>query len=205
MNDEDRIAAVCGPVPRETIARLGALAEAVAAENGRQNLISRATVQQLWERHIVDSAQLLRFDPGGVWLDLGSGAGFPGLVIAMLRTDPVILCEERRLRHEFLAQLVERFDLRHVTILGTKVERAVAHPVAAISARAFAPLDRLLRLAIGFSTEKTRWVLPKGRNAHSELETARRAWHGDFRLEPSMTDPESHIVIAERVAARRAL
>ena len=91
-------------VPRETMARLDAFAALLREENERQNLVSQASLDQLWLRHIADSAQLLRFAPAprASWVDLGTGAGFPGLIVAALHAGPVTLVEERRLRVDFL-------------------------------------------------------------------------------------------------------
>jgi 16S rRNA (guanine527-N7)-methyltransferase len=86
-----------------------------------------------------------------------------------------------------------------VKILCSRLETVVASPFDVISARAFAPLPRLLALAERFSTPESVWILPKGRNAKSELDAARSSWQGDFRLEPSLTDAESRIVVATGV------
>jgi 16S rRNA (guanine527-N7)-methyltransferase len=177
----------------------------LCAESERQNLVSKPSLDQFWARHIVDSAQLLRFagSAAGSWLDLGTGAGFPGLVVAALHGGSVTLVEERRLRVEFLRQAAEVLGLGDRTeILGVKVERVEARPFDVISARAFAPLGKLLTLGARFSTTNTRWILPKGRNAESELEAAESSWQGDFRLEPSVTDPEARIIVAEGVRPR---
>jgi len=190
-------------VPRETMARLDAFASLLSEENARQNLVSAATLPHLWARHIADSAQLLRFspDPACSWVDLGSGAGFPGLVVALLHEGPVTLIEERRLRADFLRRAAESLGIA-VEIVGGKVERMARRPFDVISARAFAPLGRLLDLGTALSTIKTVWLLPKGRKAQSELEALDSSWQGDFRLEPSVTDPEARIIVAEGV--RRA-
>lgn len=187
-------------VPRETLARLDAFADLLREENGRQNLVSKASLDQLWLRHIADSAQLLRFAPSQVasWIDLGSGPGFPGLIVAALHKGPVTLVEERRLRVEFLRRAADVLDLQ-VEILGMKVERVPAHPFDVISARAFAPLEKLLALATGLSTGNSLWVLPKGRNAQSELEALDPSWQGEYRLEQSLTDPEAGIIVAQGV------
>jgi 16S rRNA (guanine527-N7)-methyltransferase len=187
-------------VPRETMARLDQLAALVREENARQNLVSRATLETMWLRHIADSAQLLRFAPAPdcSWIDLGSGAGFPGLVIAALHGGPVTLVEERRLRAEFLACAAAALDLS-AEVIGTKVERVPPRAFGAISARAFAPLPKLLALGQPFSRSGTRWLLPKGKKAQSELESLGASWQGDFRLEPSITDDEARIILAERV------
>lgn len=191
-------------VSRETVERLAHVVDLVTEENKVQNLVSAASLNAIWARHIADSAQLLRHAPAdaGPWLDLGTGAGFPGLVVGVLCDFPVILCEERRLRAAFLMRACDSLGLGHVRVCATRVERLKLPPVATISARAFAPLDKLLTLSHRFSTEKTRWVLPKGQSAAEELATARTKWHGDFRLEPSVTDPNSSIVIAEHVSPK---
>jgi 16S rRNA (guanine527-N7)-methyltransferase len=189
-------------VSRETMARLDVFAELLRDENERQNLVSRGTLDQLWLRHIVDSAQLLRFAPAGAsWVDLGTGAGFPGLIAAALHDGPVTLVEERRLRADFLRRAAEAMALK-VEILQMKAERVPARPFDVISARAFAPLARLLELGTGFSTQKSLWLLPKGRNAETELAALDASWQGDFRLEPSVTDAEAHIIVAEGVRRR---
>lgn len=190
-------------VPRETMARLDAFAALLRAENERQNLVSRASLDRLWLRHIADSAQLLAFAPSstGAWLDLGSGAGFPGLIVAALHGGPVTLVEERRLRALFLARAAASLGVR-VEILQIKAERLAPRRFEVISARAFAPLPRLLALATGFSTTNSVWILPKGRNAATELEALAPSWQGEFRLEPSVTDPDARIIVATGV--RRA-
>ena len=189
-------------IPRETMARLDGFADLLRAENERQNLVSRGTLDQLWLRHIVDSAQLLRFVPAGAsWVDLGTGAGFPGLIAALLHDGPVTLVEERRLRVEFLRQAAEALGVR-VEILQAKAERVPHRPFDVISARAFAPLEKLLSLGTGFSTQKSLWLLPKGRNASAELAALDPSWQGEFRLEPSVTDADAQIIVASGVARR---
>jgi 16S rRNA (guanine527-N7)-methyltransferase len=170
-------------------------------ENERQNLVSRGTLPDVWSRHILDSTQLLRFAPTkSSWIDLGTGAGFPGLVVAALWPGEVTLVEARKLRVEFLHQAAEVLDLqRPPTIFCAKVETVPARPYDVISARAFAPLEKLLRLGLPFSTSETVWILPKGRNAKSELDAARASWQGEFRIEPSLTDAEAGIIVARGV------
>ena len=192
-------------VSRETIERLDAFAAMLREENDRQNLVSAASLEHLWVRHIVDSAQLLRFSPStsASWVDLGSGAGFPGLIISLLHAGPVTLIEERRLRVDFLAHASERIGAA-VELIAGKVEKVKARPFDVISARALAPLPRLLELGTAFSTAKTLWVLPKGRNAQSELEALDSSWQGSFRLEPSVTDAHAAIIVAEAVSRTAA-
>ena len=187
-------------VSRETMARLDRFAALLCEENERQNLVSRASLDRLWLRHIADSAQLLQFvpSPTATWVDLGTGAGFPGLVVALLHRGPVTLVEGRRLRADFLRRAAESLGVE-VEIVAGKAERMEPRPFDVISARAFAPLGRLLDLGTALSTTKTLWLLPKGRNARSELEALDSSWQGDFRLEPSVTDEDARIIVASGV------
>jgi 16S rRNA (guanine527-N7)-methyltransferase len=180
--------------------RLDAFANLLREENQSQNLVSKASLDHVWLRHIADSAQLLAFAPSPTasWVDLGSGAGFPGLVVAALHKGPVTLVEERRLRADFLRRAATVLGLA-VEIVATKAERMAPRPFDVISARAFAPLARLLQLGTGFSTKNSLWVLPKGRNAARELEALDPSWQGEYRLEPSLTDAQARIIVARGV------
>lgn len=181
---------------------LEGFADLLQKECSLQNLVSKSTLDLLWLRHIADSAQLVdHAPPEGAWLDLGSGAGFPGLVVAAMADRPVTLVEERRLRADFLRRAVSAMGL-NAQVIESKLERVPPRPFAVISARAFAPLAKLLELGTAFSTTKTVWLLPKGKNAARELEALDPSWQGDFRLEPSLTDPEASIIVAEGVRRR---
>jgi 16S rRNA (guanine527-N7)-methyltransferase len=189
-------------VSRETL--LARLVEEIRAETAQQNLIAPSTLGAIWARHVVDSAQLLLLanTRGGDWLDIGTGAGFPGMVIACLRAAPITLCEPRRRRAEFLARTATRLGLDHVTVAACKVERlSGVRPI--ISARAVASLDSLFAAAASVSDRETWWVLPKGQSGREEVEAARKTWHGSFHVEQSITDPHSHIVVASGVRRRR--
>lgn len=187
--------------------RLQRLIELVVAENARQNLIAASTIPQIWARHIVDSAQLLPLAEGrgGDWYDLGSGGGFPGLVIACLRDAPVILVETRALRARFLGDCVEALGLTNARVVQSKIEHLrVGAPADVISARAFAPLHKLFAMACHCSDGNTLWLLPKGRNAQLELETARQEWQAVFHVEQSVTDPDSAIILASALQRRQS-
>ena len=179
----------------------------LAAENERQNLIAASTIPTIWVRHIADSAQLLSFDTREgerLWVDLGSGPGLPGLVVAILSARPVLLVESRKRRCEFLRAVAAELGLTHVEIAEAPLERVATRSAATISARAFAPLDRLLDLSARFSTESTRWLLPKGRNAVKELALLPEAWQRMFHVEQSRTDAESRILVgAGKIAAKQ--
>ena len=190
------------PVSRETFDRLEAFVELLKAANERQNLVSASSLGAVWERHIVDSAQLVRFEPraGASWADVGSGAGLPGIVVACLVEGPVTLIEPRRLRADFLHTAVQQLGL-NATVAAKKVER-VGGQFDIITARAVASLDRFLTISQHLSTRNTVWALPKGRNAHSELVEAQRAWQGVFHVEQSVTDADSYIVVGTGVRAK---
>ena len=180
------------------LARLEQLATALAEENRRQNLVSAASMAAVWLRHIADSAQLLAHVPretASPWLDLGTGAGFPGLVIAALRPEAeVTMVESRPLRAEWLERMRFALGLERAAIIGQRLELVETRPYRAISARAFAPLDRLLRLSARFSTADTLWLLPKGQSAQQELHSL-RGWQHMFHVEQSLTDAEAGIII----------
>lgn len=173
-------------------------------ENQRQNLISKPSEAQLWQRHIADSAQLLRFVPRetlgsgaqGTWLDLGSGPGLPGLVIAILCPQmPVTMVESRARRAAFLNRCLAELALRKAQVIGERLERITPFPARAISARAFAPLETLLSLSAPFSTAATRYVLPKGRSAAHELASLRPSIRKMFHVEQSLTDKDAGIIL----------
>lgn len=182
----------------EAAERLELLARMLAEENTRQNLVSAASIRSLWQRHIADSAQLLSHVPREAlspWLDLGTGAGFPGLVIAALRPDcDILMVESRPRRAEWLERARIAMGLDRAKVLGARLELVVSQPVCVISARAFAPLARLLELSARFSTSETLWLLPKGRSAAQELSEL-SGWRHMFHVEHSLTDPEAGLII----------
>lgn len=191
-------------VSRETLSRFCGFVSLLAQENSTQNLVSNAENGEVWHRHIVDSAQLLRLAPvEGAWIDLGTGAGFPGLIVGTLRRDQTVLVEQRKLRADFLLRSIEVLDAGdRITVWRGRAESMAAKPFSVISARAFAPLGRLLEIGARFAAPDTRWILPKGRTARAELEAVRSSWQGEFRVEPSVTDPEAGIIVAEGVRRR---
>lgn len=177
--------------------RLEGIAALLTEENRRQNLVSAGSLAQVWQRHIVDSAQLLAHVPRGTspWLDLGTGAGFPGIVIAALRPDcAVTMVESRTKRIDWLERLIEALDLAKARVAGSRLELVESFPVRAISARAFAPLPQLLALSARFSTKDTIWLLPKGRSAAQELAEL-SGWSHMFHVEQSLTDPEAGLIV----------
>jgi 16S rRNA (guanine527-N7)-methyltransferase len=189
-------------VSRETLGQLDRFAAMLVEVNHSQNLIASATVPELWTRHIVDGAQIFGLaDAQGSWCDIGSGPGLPGLVIAILGGRPMTLNEPRRLRADFLRRAIEELQLREVSVAECKVEQ-LQGSYDFITARAVARLDKLFSMACHLAHSETKWILPKGEKAHSELDEVRGTWQGSFRLVPSRTHPASAIVIAEHVQRR---
>lgn len=129
-------------------------------------------------------------------MDLGSGAGFPGIVLAIMRPDiEVVLVEPRTKRIEWLSRLVGDFALRNCVVAGRRVQEIGCHSVDVITARAFAPLEDLLSLSARFSTSDTFYVLPKGRSAAQELSKLPRRVKNLFHVEQSLTDADAGIIV----------
>lgn len=186
--------------------KLERFAAMLVAENGRQNLVAASTIPHLWVRHIADSAQLVAVgqEGEGLWMDLGSGPGLPGVVAAILSERPTLLVEARKRRCEFLRDVVAELGLGDVEVAEAPLERLETRAAGTISARAFAPLDRLIALSARFSTESTQWLLPKGRNAVKELASLSPAWQKMFHVEQSHTDAESQILVGRgRIVAKQ--
>ncbi|KHS47804.1 MULTISPECIES: 16S rRNA (guanine(527)-N(7))-methyltransferase RsmG [Novosphingobium] len=186
-------------VDAATMERLAHLVSLLLEENERQNLVARGTLPHVWVRHIVDSAQLLHVSretlPAGEWLDLGTGAGFPGLAIAALQPQrPVTLVDSRRLRTEWLQRAADVLGLGNVRVVLSRVEDLPSGPHAVISARAFAPLDKLVTLSARFSTPDTVWLLPKGAGAAQELQMLPESWNHMFHVEQSLTDANAGVI-----------
>ncbi|MET0308903.1 MAG: 16S rRNA (guanine(527)-N(7))-methyltransferase RsmG [Sphingomonas sp.] len=200
----DRVRADFG-VSRETL--LERFAAILRREAAQQNLIAASTLDSLWVRHLVDSAQLVPLSVvagRGAWLDVGSGAGLPGLVAAILLDRPVVLVEPRAKRVAFLRAAAAELGIdKRVTVQPSRIESY--HPInraAIVSARAVAELSQLIASTYHCTDSSTVWLLPKGRNAHSEVEAARANWQGSFHVEPSITQPDSGIVIAQGIRPR---
>ena len=199
LSSEEQARAYCaGLTDSAGMERLERLAAMVVEENGRQNLIAKSSEESIWVRHLADSAQLLthvsRETPP--WLDLGSGAGFPGLVIAAMRPDmDCVLVESRKKRVDWLERAAADLGLSRCRVVGKRLEHVESFEAAVISARAFAPLVKLLELSARFSTQGTLWLLPKGRSAVQEVSGLPRAVGSMFHVEHSVTDTEAGIVV----------
>ena len=206
MNEEQARDAVRAIVGDSAMPALDRFADLIRRESEQQNLVARATLNALWQRHFLDSAQLLPLanDQPGTWLDVGTGAGFPGMVVALVTERPVILVEPRRLRADLLRQVAEQEGIAaRVTVQQAKVERVTGATASVISARAVASLSDLLQSTAHLADMNTLYLLPKGQSATTEMNEARRRFAGLFHVERSITDPASGIVVAHNVKERR--
>lgn len=194
----------CDETTMTALERFGA---ELSAENTRQNLIARPTVDRIWQRHIADSVQLLAHVPretSGPLLDLGSGAGFPGLVLAIARPDlQIVLVESRKKRIEWLQRCSRELGLGNCRVSGSRLENVESFPASLITARAFAPLPKLLDLSARFSTQHTVWLLPKGRSAAQELKEQPNSVQKMFHVEQSLTEAEAQILVGKGIPTTR--
>lgn len=182
---------------RAGMRRLEAFEVLFRAEAARQNLISPATLSSIWSRHFVDSAQLidLAADAGGTWVDIGTGAGFPGLVVALLRDAPIRLVEPRGLRATFLRNVANGLSLSWVEVAEARAE-GVHGNADIISARAVAKVPALLEMTRHLRSGVTTLVFPRGQSGRAELESLPSKWQRLFHVEQSVTDPGSVILVS---------
>lgn len=208
---DDRVRALAmTPVSRETAARLDRFAEKLLAVQAHTNLVAPSTIPDLWTRHVADSLQLLEHAPGArIWADLGSGGGFPGLVLACALADipgvRVHLVESIGKKANFLRDVAESIRLP-VAIHAVRIEDFVKNPpvpIDVVTARALAPLHRILQMAAPLIGRGAVGLFLKGQDVASELTEASKSWMIDATLLPSKTHPDARIVAVRR-AVRKA-
>jgi 16S rRNA (guanine527-N7)-methyltransferase len=188
------------------MADLELLRTMLADWNERMNLVSAASLAQFWPRHAFDSAQLLQIAPGAfTWVDIGAGAGFPGLVLAILLKGEdgakVHLVESVAKKCRFLEAVVEALDLP-AAIHNDRAEN-LSLKVDVVTARAVAPLGRLLGFAKPYFAKGAVGLFHKGRGAESEIADARAAWRFTCEIIPSLSDPEGRILKVEGLSRVR--
>jgi len=187
-------------VSRETLARLRRYAELLGSWQGAVNLVSRRSLADLWRRHMLDSAQLLPLAPGArSWLDLGSGGGFPGLVLAILGAREVHLIESDGRKCAFLREAA-RVSGAAITVHEGRIEAIAPWPVDVVVARACAPLARLLGYAAPFVAPHTLCLFLKGQDVEKELTEATRYWNMEIKRQKSASDPEGTILILRKLS-----
>jgi 16S rRNA (guanine527-N7)-methyltransferase len=197
------------PVSRETVARLDRFVALLLEWRQRVNLIGASTIPTLWTRHVADSLQLLPLaGDARAWVDLGSGAGFPGLVIACALADApsscVHLLESTGKKAAFLREAVAITGapaLVHCVRIEDFTKR-FAETVDVVTARALAPMETLLDLAYPLLKSGGRGLFPKGREVEQELTEAAKSWNIEASQVPSKTNPQGRIVIVRRLAPR---
>lgn len=207
MTEDEARAWIAARHGAQGVAAMEQIAAVVMGAATQQNLVAPSTLATMWSRHIVDSAQLLELagesQPDALWVDIGSGAGFPGLVVAALSDRIVYLVEPRRMRAAFLKDAVEALGLDvRVRVIADRIQAISGVVATVISARAVAPIADLFAWSQACTSKKTQWILPKGQSAREDVATARETWHGVFHVEHSITDPKSLIVLASGVARR---
>lgn len=187
-------------VSRETAAQLIRYEALINKWNPRINLIAKGSVQSLWSRHFKDSLQVfdLRRQATGYWLDLGSGGGFPGLIVAINASEAknnlrVGLLESDQRKAAFLRSAAREMGLR-VDVLNVRIEEAEPQNAQTITARALAPLDKLLGYVDRHLVPGGTALLPKGVTWEKEVENAKKHWRFDLRCHKSKTDPRAVIL-----------
>ncbi len=190
-------------VSRETRTRLEAYATLLTTWNRTINLISKHDLDSLWDRHVEDALQLIPHLPPALShaIDLGSGGGLPGLVLAIATGTHFHLIESDHRKCAFLREAA-RACSASVTVHSTRMETIVLPQAQCVTARALAPLATLLGLAHPFLTPNGVLIAPKGRNVEAELTAAAEQWHMRVTRTPSLTDPTAtilHITEVSRV------
>ncbi len=196
-------------VSRETWTRLDRLVALLLERQRQMNLIAASTIPQLWTRHVADSLQLLPLAPEArLWADLGSGGGFPGLVIACalagVSGTAVHLVESTQKKAAFLTETAAALDLPAIVHPLRAEDFAAKNKIHfdAVTARALAPLTKLLGYAIPLLTTGAIGLFPKGQDVEAELTEASKYWTMRAELVPSKTDPRGRIVVVRRVSKR---
>lgn len=187
-------------LPETALRRLDRHVALLRKWNGAINLVAPATMEVAWDRHVFDSAQIftLRGDGCRHWVDLGSGAGFPGMVIALIARDlepdlRVTLVEADRRKAEFL-RTVSRETEVPVTVIDSRIEAIPALNADVVSARALAPLGVLCGFLEHHMAPGGSALLLKGARAAEEVDSARRSWSFHLETLPSATDPQGSIL-----------
>ena len=188
------------PVSATTVARLREHLAKLVRWTGAINLVAKSTLAEAWDRHTNDSAQLLQLAPESPlhWVDLGSGAGFPGLVVAIILAERspgtrVSLVESDRRKATFLRETVRALGLS-TTVLAERIETTTPLCADVVSARALAPLEKLLPLAVRHLAPNGVALFFKGVTADSELATVSAAWSFSLERLPSQTEPSAEIL-----------
>ncbi len=194
-------------VSRETLDRLHAYAALLEKWSAKINLVAPATIADLWDRHIIDSAQVFALAPydAALWVDLGTGGGLPGLVCAIMARDQMpdcrfVLIESDQRKAAFLMTAARELGLSNVQVLAQRIEAAPPQSAQIVTARALAPLPQLLPLVARHSAAGAVAILPKGKAYAEELEAARKDWHFTATAHVSQTDPLARVLEIKEIS-----
>lgn len=194
-------------VSRETIEKLEQLSTLIIKWTKAINLIAPNSVPDLWDRHIVDSAQVFHCAPDSWthWVDLGSGGGLPALVVAILdqQNRSITLIESDKRKCLFLTTARRELGL-NISIINSRIANADAAPADIISARALAPLNELLGYADQFLRQDGTAIFPKGERYQEELDHAAQNWHFDIKAHASQTNLNSRVLELSRITRRES-
>jgi 16S rRNA (guanine527-N7)-methyltransferase len=189
-------------VSRETIEKLDQYVAEVLRWNPAINLVSKSSVADIWQRHVLDSAQLFTLaDSQGKWADLGAGGGFPGIVIAIMGAPQMVLVESDQRKATFLREIARQLSLP-VTVIAKRIDAIEPLAAETVSARALASLTDLLAHVTPHLALSGRAIFPKGQAFEEELTRAQADWAFDATKIPSRTDPEAAVLILENIRRR---
>jgi len=185
---------------RETMEKFSCYAALLTKWQKAINLVSNSTIPLLWERHILDSYQILKYAPAGegVWVDMGSGAGFPALIVAMATKYQVHVIESDQRKCQFMRE-VSRETSSPITVHNDRIEKIDAFSADVISARALSSLEKLLKYAAQFSSQKTLHLYLKGQDVDAELTRAAKCWRMDAVKHRSLSSSEGSVLELRKV------
>lgn len=197
------------PVSRETLAKLDTYVALLLKWQPIKNLVGPSTLPVIWSRHVLDSLQILDILPSGkIWVDLGSGAGFPGLVIAcVLASVPeacVHLVESNGRKAAFLREVIRTLNLP-AEVHNCRIEdvkNALPEEIDCVTARALAPLADLLEMQAKISKKPCKSIYLKGQDLDEELTQAAKYWNIEYRIFPSVTDPDGRLLLVDQISRR---
>lgn len=196
-------------VSRETMNRLKAYEASLHEWQNRMNLVSKNSLENAWKRHFLDSMQIFSLLPSeGIVYDFGSGAGFPGMVLAIMANEktPYLkfkLVESVKKKTLYLNEVKKISGLSNVEIVNNRIEDIPAEPATAITSRAMASLTSLLGYAQKFCTPKTKCIFLKGKSYRDEIEEAKKLWKFNLEVLPNQESDEGVILIVTDIKKRR--
>ena len=163
--------------------------------NSSRNLVGKSTLLNPWDRHICDSLQIMSFikNKNSSILDMGTGAGLPGIVLSILGYKNITMIDSRKKKTEFVKQIIEKLGLR-AKIIHSRLEDMQLPPFQYITSRALASLDKLLNYSLFFSNDKTRLIFLKGKNVNTEIFEAKKKFFFNYKIYESISSGGGFLV-----------